>query len=163
MDTAKLYLHLYSWYPMSPTVHKLLFHGHNVIHAFDPLPIGYLSEEALEAQNKEHKLIRESRTRKRSPTETNIDQLHELHVRSDPLISSVRRVATSRDSPTYFEEVEALLKQSRSGYTSTDTTTIVPSVSNVLSDLEDDSLPSSDEEEWLLKSDDSEEEEDSAL
>ena len=163
MDTAKLYLHLYSWYPMSSTVHKLLFHGHNVIHAFDPLPIGYLSEEALEAQNKEHKLIRESRTRKRSPTETNIDQLHELHVRSDPLISSVRRVATSRDSPTYFEEVEALLKQSRSGYNSTDTTTIVPSVSNVLSDLEDDSLPSSDEEEWLLKSDDSEEEEDSAL
>mgnify|MGYP005714322059 CR=1 FL=1 len=72
-------------------------------------------------------------------------------------------MATSRDSPTYFEEVEALLKQSRSGYNSTDTTTIVPSVSNVLSDLEDDSLPSSDEEEWLLKSDDSEEEEDSAL
>lgn len=31
MDTAKLYVQLYSWHPMTPTVHKILIHGPVVI------------------------------------------------------------------------------------------------------------------------------------
>ncbi|KAJ8882122.1 hypothetical protein PR048_018610 [Dryococelus australis] len=45
-ETAKLYV---NWYYMPPSVHKVLIHGRNVIkHAI--VPIGLLSEEALEAQ-----------------------------------------------------------------------------------------------------------------
>ncbi|KAJ4443298.1 hypothetical protein ANN_04966 [Periplaneta americana] len=31
MDTAKLYVQLYSWHPMTPTMHKILIHGPTVI------------------------------------------------------------------------------------------------------------------------------------
>lgn len=51
MDTAKLYVQLYPWYPMTPTVHKILIHGATVIENA-LLPIGQLSEEAAEARNK---------------------------------------------------------------------------------------------------------------
>lgn len=49
--TAKMYVELYPWYPLTPTLHKILIHGPKVIrHAI--LPIGALSEEAAEARNK---------------------------------------------------------------------------------------------------------------
>ncbi len=57
--TANLYVELYPWYPMSPSVHKMLVYGKDFIkHA--PVPIGPLSEEAQEALNK---YLRQYRTR----------------------------------------------------------------------------------------------------
>nr|XP_022901971.1 uncharacterized protein LOC111414763 [Onthophagus taurus] len=47
-ETAKLYVKLYNFYPMSPTLHKVLRHGAEVIKEVI-LPIGQLSEEAAEA------------------------------------------------------------------------------------------------------------------
>lgn len=56
-ETAKLYIDLYGWHPMSPTIHKVLMHGAEVIsHAI--LPIGQLSEEAAEARNKHFRIYR---------------------------------------------------------------------------------------------------------
>ncbi|KAL4096813.1 hypothetical protein QTP88_021696 [Uroleucon formosanum] len=47
-ETAKLYIELYNWYRMPPSMHKILLHGSIVIkHAL--VPIGLLSEEAQEA------------------------------------------------------------------------------------------------------------------
>lgn len=46
-----MYIELYSCYPMSPTVHKILLHESTII-ANALLPIGQLSEEAAEARNK---------------------------------------------------------------------------------------------------------------
>ena len=43
--TAKLYVHLNRWRPMSPTVQQILVHGATVASHF-MLPIGQLSEEA---------------------------------------------------------------------------------------------------------------------
>ena len=46
-EMVKLYIELYSWHPMLPTIHKVLIHGAKVIsHAI--LPIGQLLEEAAE-------------------------------------------------------------------------------------------------------------------
>jgi hypothetical protein len=61
-ETAKLYVHLYPWYYMTPTVHKILIHGAEIIqHAL--VAIGQLSEEAQEVLNKDFKHIREFNTR----------------------------------------------------------------------------------------------------
>lgn len=50
IDTARLYVSEYSWYPTS--VHKVLIHGSDVI-SVALLPIGILSEKAQEARNKD--------------------------------------------------------------------------------------------------------------
>ena len=50
-ETAERYVSLYSWYYMSPTVHKILIHTKSLIEAQD-LPIGYYSEEPPESLNK---------------------------------------------------------------------------------------------------------------
>jgi hypothetical protein len=41
-DTAKLLVDNYSWWPMSPTVHKVLIHGQDIIH-YGILPVGMLT------------------------------------------------------------------------------------------------------------------------
>jgi len=41
---------LYSWYPMSPTIHKILVHGYQIINQFI-VPLGVLGENASEARN----------------------------------------------------------------------------------------------------------------
>ena len=41
----------FDWYPMTPTVHKLLIHGSDIIEQ-STLPIGVLSEQAAESRNK---------------------------------------------------------------------------------------------------------------
>ena len=85
-DTAKLYVELYGWYPMTPTMHKFLMHGPEIIkNAL--LPIGLLSEEALEARNKHFRKFREGHSRKFSRTECNRDIFNRLILISDPFLS----------------------------------------------------------------------------
>ena len=83
LDTAKLYVQLYPWYPMPPTVHKILIHGPTVIeHAI--LPIGSLLEEAAEARNKHFRQYREQYSRKNCRIDCNMDVLNRLLLTSDP-------------------------------------------------------------------------------
>lgn len=88
-ETAQLYVQLYKWYFMPPSVHKVLIHGADLIESFD-LPIGIFSEEAQEARNKDFRNVRENNSRKNSRTNTNEDILHWLLISSDPVISSLR-------------------------------------------------------------------------
>lgn len=89
-ETAKLYMQLYDWYYMPSSVHKILFHGSEIIQHFLLIPIGILSEEAQESRNKDIKHYREFNTRKCSRISTNTDLLHKLLISSDPYISSLR-------------------------------------------------------------------------
>lgn len=108
MDTAKYYVQLYGWQPMSPTVHKILIHAPNIIsHAL--LPIGQLSEEAAEARNKHFRQYRESFARKFSRTECNEDVLNRLLLTSDPLLSSMRQ-NVKRNRQSFSKEVLEFLK-----------------------------------------------------
>ncbi|KAL4143561.1 hypothetical protein QTP88_005879 [Uroleucon formosanum] len=86
-DTLKLYLQLYPWYRMPPSVHKILVHGSKAIH-LAPFPIGILSEEAQEARNKDYIRFRRQNTRKTSRIDTNTDILHMFLITSDPIITS---------------------------------------------------------------------------
>lgn len=106
-ETSKLYLLEYSWYNMPVTVHKILYHGSEIISSCI-LPIGNFSEEALEARNKETRNYREMFTRKTSRVDTNTDLLNRLLISSDPLIASLRLPPKTRhgDLPV---EVRALL------------------------------------------------------
>ena len=74
-ETANLYVHLYPWYPMTTTIHKILIHGGSVIKQ-SLLPIGQLSEEAAEARNKHFREYRSNFARKFDRTECNKDILN---------------------------------------------------------------------------------------
>lgn len=112
LDTRNLYLSLYKWYYMPVTVHKLLVHSSDIIEAFE-LPIGQLSEEALEAT---HRVIRENRlkhTRKSSRICCNKDLMSYMLLSSDPSVSGKRKVVSNnhhtndQNVSSYFaDEVE---------------------------------------------------------
>lgn len=88
-ETAEIAVTKYHWYYLPSTVHKILFHGAEIIeHAV--LPIGSLSEEAQECRHKNNRQYREHHTRKISRTATNEDVFHLLMVTSDPVISNLR-------------------------------------------------------------------------
>ncbi|KAG6456667.1 hypothetical protein O3G_MSEX009874 [Manduca sexta] len=89
--TANLYVELYPWYYMPSSLHKLLIHGPEIADHFSVLPIGYLSEEASEARNKDFRKYRSEHSRKCNSIATNEDILNNLLLSSDPLLSSIRR------------------------------------------------------------------------
>ena len=98
-DTMKLYVSLYDWYYMPQSVHKVLWHAHQVVRSKE-LPIGMLSEEAQEASNKKVKNFREFFTRKVSRMKTNEDLMRRLMAHSDPYISSLRRSMSRKTKET---------------------------------------------------------------
>jgi hypothetical protein len=106
-ETAELYVSLYSWYPMSQTVHKILFHGADVIDAL-ALPLGMMSEEAQETSNKLFRRYREKNTRKMNRKLTNLDLVHKLLCTSDPYISSMRKPSNSKRMPLPSKVVKLL-------------------------------------------------------
>lgn len=87
-ETAELYVSLYNWYPMPASVHKLLIHAHAIIDSYS-IAIGMMSEEALEARNKDLRRFRRENTRKISRKSTMEDLFHALLYSSDVYISSL--------------------------------------------------------------------------
>lgn len=109
-ETAALYIQLYGFYPMSPTLHKILRHGAEVIEEAI-LPIGQLSEEAAEARNKHIRSYRLNYTRKFSRVACNQDVLNRLLLTSDPLITGMRR-SMNKKKKTLSSDVLNLLSES---------------------------------------------------
>ena len=114
METARLYVSLYPWYPMPPTLHRLLLHSAVVVEE-TILPIGVMSEEAAEALHKVARRFRQHHTRKDSRLHTMTDLFRRLLVMSDPVISSLRqperRAAQCRRRGLLQPEVYGLLAQ----------------------------------------------------
>lgn len=98
MDTAKLYVQLYSWHPMTPTMHKILVHG-TVIAKHVLLPIGRLSEEATKARNIHFRLCRQRFARKFSREACNLDVFNRLLLTLDPLLTGMRPVPKRKSLP----------------------------------------------------------------
>jgi hypothetical protein len=72
-------------FPMSQSVHRFLCHGKHFIENFE-LPIGALSESALEARNKYNRKAREFHARKTSMKDNVQDVFHHLLCTSDPYL-----------------------------------------------------------------------------
>lgn len=106
--TATLYVQLYEWHPMSPTVHKILMHGATVI-SKSILPIGQLSEAAAEARNKHFRLYRQNFSRKFDRVKCNRDILNRLLLMSDPFLSSTRKTPRKKSNPFCLETINPLL------------------------------------------------------
>ncbi|XP_053970340.1 uncharacterized protein LOC128872056 isoform X3 [Hylaeus volcanicus] len=106
-ETAKLYVELYPWHPMTPTMHKILIHGAAVIeHAI--LPIGQLSEEAAKVRNKHFRQYRQNYSRKFSRKLCNEDVINRLLLTSDPLLTSLRPKQRKRTLPLLKDTIDLL-------------------------------------------------------
>ena len=68
-ETVKIYVELYPWYYMLRSRHKISIHGADIIQRVS-LPIGMISEEALESRNKDIRNVCEIHTRKISREKT---------------------------------------------------------------------------------------------
>lgn len=88
-ETAKLAVTRYPWYYLPASVHKILFHGADMVQRA-AFPIGALSEEAQERRNKDYRMYREHHSRKISRRATNEDVFNFILVSSDPVISHLR-------------------------------------------------------------------------
>lgn len=108
-ETAEIFVHLYPWFYMPASVHKLLIHGADICHHFGLLPIGILSEEAGEARNKEFRRVREYHTRKFNRMKTNEDLLHNFLISSDPYLSHIRPKYSNSKQFDFFPDVKELL------------------------------------------------------
>lgn len=87
-NTFRMYMENYSWYPMSPTVHKVVVHGYKIMDSCI-VPVGFLGENASEARNKLYKSDRRSHARKCSRLENITDVFNRAMDSSDPLLSTL--------------------------------------------------------------------------
>lgn len=140
LDTAKLYVELYFWHPMTHTLHKILLHGPIVIEK-SLLPIGMMSEEAAEARNKHFRSYRQDFARKLSRESCNLDVINRILLSSDPLITGMRPTPKKTTKPFLKETVEMLLPAE---------------VTDQSDSSDDESLPGEaeeSEEPWISSSD----------
>lgn len=109
-ETTTLYLNLYPWYYMPVTVHKILIHGMEFL-KHSTLPIGVLSEEALESM---HKIIRKARlehTRKCGREKCNKDLMLHLILQSEPSISIYSKIDKRKQHS--LEEIKEFVIQDK--------------------------------------------------
>jgi hypothetical protein len=114
-DTEKIYFDKNNgvgWYNISPTLHKILVHGKDII-ANCPLPIGLTNEEASEANNKILRHIRLYHARKTSWINHLSDLFHRAMDISDPFIlerASNKKTKRSTSKQPLSPEVISLLQ-----------------------------------------------------
>ena len=84
------YVENVGWYPLSPTLHKILEHGSQVVELFpDSITSGLLSEEPSEASNKDVKKFQIEHARQDSVEHRMTDTFHRLLERSDPRVLNI--------------------------------------------------------------------------
>lgn len=107
-DTYKMCISEYGWYKMSPTVHKLLIHGSDIINYFN-VPFGWLSEEHQEGNNKIFRKQRLEHCRMRRRISSNEDIMNNWMVLSDVLISSLRRKVVAPIKPIKYRSAKTIM------------------------------------------------------
>ena len=94
---------------MPPSLHIILIHGSSIIKN-TPLPIGKLSEEALETTHKVIRKFRKHHARTSSRLKTNEDVFKRLLINSDPKISKIRsNFITKKNSHSIPEDMKNLI------------------------------------------------------
>ena len=87
-ETSEYILQEYDWYTIPPSVHKLLEHSSLIAQTLQ-LPIGYYSEEPLEAQNKHLRNACLNHTCKVSRLNTMTNHYNYMLTRTDLVVSSI--------------------------------------------------------------------------
>ncbi|GBL75701.1 hypothetical protein AVEN_155008-1 [Araneus ventricosus] len=96
---------------MPVSVHKILFHGKDIIYSCI-LPIAQLLKEAQEARNKQNRKFRELFPRKTSIIDKNKDLINRLLLTSDPFIANLRALPKTKRGKI-SNEVRELLERMR--------------------------------------------------
>lgn len=94
-ETHAIYMEHLSWFPITPTLHKVLCHGKDLVEHC-PLPIGLTNEEPGECANGKMRLFRSGHSRRTSWKDGLADLFYRLMDNSDPLI---RTIATKHKKP----------------------------------------------------------------
>lgn len=99
---------------MPSSLHKILMHGPDIVQNLSIVPIGFLSEEASEARNKDFRKYREGHSRKHSSISCNEDIMHNLLLSSDPLVTSIRPKVNKFVKKSSFKEFYELTDSEKS-------------------------------------------------
>ena len=86
--------------PMSPTIHRIIVHGAKFIKHFKDVPIGALSESALEHRNKYVRQFRNSHSRRGSTKNCIHDIGVRLFITTDIVFFMLRKRKNKRREPT---------------------------------------------------------------
>lgn len=110
-ETAFHYVKLYKWFPLPPSIHKVLFHSRDIMLA-NVLPVGVLAEDASESCNKLYRQNREFHARKNSRQNNLEDVFNRALDSSDPIVASfgLQKRQNSRVRKNIPAEVLSLLK-----------------------------------------------------
>lgn len=95
--TFKMYVNLYSWYPMPATLHKILVHSTRIMASL-PLSTGFMGEQGSEARNKCYRNDRQFHARKISRTANITDVFYRAMDSSDPILAA-RSARKRKDTP----------------------------------------------------------------
>lgn len=106
-QTRILWCQKLSWYPMPPTVHKLLAHGDQIALS-SIVTLGELSEEASEGKHKDFRFVKLHLTRKVDRVSTNTDLFMHSWGSSDPPVSTVGHNGIKTRSPIPREALDLL-------------------------------------------------------
>ena len=87
MATFRYYIASFHWYKLPASVHKILFHSHQIQQRLE-LPVGVYSEGAQETTHRQCKDIKIDSTRKNSPLNTKTDLMNRRLDNSDPIIAT---------------------------------------------------------------------------
>lgn len=105
-ETAILLRNTFPDRNFTPTVHKVLYHSADLVAYFNiiRIPIGWFSEEPLEARNKDIRNFRDRYARKSSYKNNLTDVVRLLTVSSDPYFNQFRRNLKNKPT-TYSSEM----------------------------------------------------------
>ena len=112
-ETKELYIAELSWYPLSPTGHKVLDHPEHFLNIFpDTIGTGMTSEEPAESANKDIKRFQIEHAFQGNAQRRNKDTFHRLMDRSHPSVLAhlVDKKLERRKREPLPKEVQALLK-----------------------------------------------------
>lgn len=110
-ETSRHYVTLYGWYPLPPSIHKVLVHSKDIMLAND-LAVGLLAEDASESCNKLYRHNRQFHARKNSRQNNLEDVFNRALDSSDPIVASfgLRKRQNDRTRKMIPREVLNLLE-----------------------------------------------------
>ena len=101
---------LFPWAAVSPSVHRILAHSWEVVELNGEFGLGDVSEEGLEALNKQIRRMRQSGSRKDSTENNFLDTFNHLWDRSRPTIFEMeRKIKKKKEKLIISTEIEALV------------------------------------------------------
>ena len=110
LETSNMCITLYKWYKIPPSVHKVLFHGSDIIKSIN-VGFGRLSEKPQEVNNKIFRKARAANKGMYDRISTNFNIVLYLLIASDSVISNLRIKEKQKQKPLSDKAENMLIQQ----------------------------------------------------